>query len=201
MYLYILFINDINKCFLYSKFLLYADDLKAYKVVRSIGDSTAFQEDLDRLSTYCINNKLKLSIPKCSQITFTTTTNIIQSTYKLCNKSLAKVNSLRDLGIHLDQKLCLNIHIDDIINKSFKMYGFVMRSSTDFKRSSTYLYLYNSLIRSQLEYAVPLWNPFYNKYIEAIERVQRKFLRATNYRCQRRYLSYDQLGEFQYALT
>lgn len=42
-------------------------------------------------------------------------------------------------------------------------------------------------------YAVPIWNPYYKKYIDFIENVQRRFLRAMHFRCHRTYLSYDQL--------
>lgn len=191
--LFIMFINDIKKCFNNSNFLLYADDLKIYKTIKSIEDSICLQQDLDRFMTYCHTNKLQLSVPKCNYINYTKNKNIIKHTYNLGNAFLSKVTALRDLGIQLDTKLCLNLHVDNIVNKAFKMYGFVMRSSSDFKRTSTYLYLYKSLVRSQLEYAVPIWNPLYNKYVEAIERVQKKFLRAMNYRCNKTYLSYPQL--------
>jgi hypothetical protein len=73
------------------------------------------------------------------------------------------------------------------------MYGFVMRSSKEFTRPYTFLSLYNALVRSQLEYAVPIWNPFYNKYVETLESVQKKFLRAMHYRCFCTRLPYTQL--------
>lgn len=113
--------------------------------------------------------------------------------YKICNEQLESVNSIRDLGITLDSKLHLDLHIDNIIGKAFKMYGFVMRSSAKFTRPSTYLHLYKSLIRSQLDYAVSIWNPFYGKYTTALERVQKKFLRCMHYKCYHSRLSYDQL--------
>jgi hypothetical protein len=73
------------------------------------------------------------------------------------------------------------------------MYGFVMRSSKKFTQTTTFLCLYNALVRSQLEYAVPIWNPFYNKYIDGLEIVQKKFLRAMHYRCFHSFPSYEQL--------
>lgn len=75
----------------------------------------------------------------------------------------------------------------------YSMYGFVMRSSTDFKRPHTFIILYTTLIRSQLEYAAPIWCPLYDKYKQRIEMVQKKFLRSIHYKCHRSKLSYAQL--------
>lgn len=191
--LFILFINDIGNCFRNSKFLLYADDLKIYRPIQSIQDCFLLQEDLDRLTDYCYSSKLLLSIPKCNFINFTKNKNIIRFAYSLCDTPLNKVNSVRDLGVLLDCNLCLDLHIEQIVNKAYKMYGFIMRSTYDFKRTSSFLCLYKSLVRSQLEYAVPIWNPYYKKYIDLIENVQLRFLRAMHFRCHRTYLSYDQL--------
>lgn len=74
--LFILFINDIGKCFLHTKFLLYADDLKIYRPIITTNDSLLFQQDLDRLSDYCYQNKLYFNLQKCCQITFTKNNNL-----------------------------------------------------------------------------------------------------------------------------
>lgn len=181
--LFILFINDIHKCFKFCKYLLYADDLKIYHIVENDVDHIAFQQDLDRFSEYCIENKLQLSIDKCKVITFTKKINKKTYSYCLGDSALDRVNSIKDLGVILDSKLHLDIHIESIKSKAFKMFGFVMRSSLHFKKPFTFLHLYKSLVRSQLEYAIAVWNPFYNKYNTALEMVQKKFLRSMHYRC------------------
>lgn len=191
--LFILFINDIDKCFEYSKFLLYADDLKIYKIINVADDQIKLQTDLDRLSSYCDVNKLDLSINKCKTITFSKKKNISNYRYSLCGTTLDKVNTIKDLGITLDSKLHFDIHIDNIINKAFQMYGFVVRSGVMFKQSSTFIYLFKSLIRCQLEYAVSIWNPLYEKYNYMLERIQKKFLRYIHYKCHRKRLSYKTL--------
>lgn len=148
--LFVIFINDINKCFQNSKLLLYADDFKIFRPVRSLQDCLLLQEDLDRFSAYCSNNKLQLSINKCCCISFTKNKTTIMHPYSLNNVTLTRETLVRDLGVLLDDKFHLDAHISRIVNNAFRMYGFVMRSAVEFVRPYTYLYLYKSLIRSQL---------------------------------------------------
>lgn len=156
-------------------------------------DCHRLQDDLNRLSCYCIANKLYLSLSKCKSITFTKKIYNIDFVYSLCGTPLEKVSLIRDLGLLMDSKLHFDVHVNHIINKAFMMYGFVMRICVPFKRPESYLHLYRSLIRSQLEYATSVWNPYYAKYHDQLESVQRKFLRSMSYRCFRSRSSYDVL--------
>ena len=191
--LFILFINDIQCCFKSSKFLLYADDLKVFKIITNFHDCVEFQHDLDRLYNYCCANKLYLSLPKCHTITFSKKKKTVNFNYQLGSYNLGKVTCLRDLGVYLDSKLNLDTHVEKIVNKGYQMFGFVMRASRDFRRPATFLHLYKSIIRPQLEYAVSIWNPYYAKYKESIELVQRKYLRSMQYRLFRKRISYKHL--------
>lgn len=191
--LFVLFINDIDSCFHNSNYLLYADDLKVYKTITSVEDGVKLQEDLDRLSNYCLLNKLQFNLSKCNSITYTKKIHTFDSTYYLCNTNLSKVTSIRDLGVTLDSKLHLDQHIDKIISKAYQLFGFIMRSGKDFVRHSTYLHLFKSLVRPQLEYATTIWNPYYNKYADAIESVQYKFLKSMQYRCFQGHMPYHML--------
>lgn len=191
--LFVLFINDIQNCFHHSNFVLYADDLKIYKIIKSDMDCQLLQNDLARFSEYCTANKLHLNLKKCHKISFTKNKKKFNYKYSLNNVTLTEVCELKDLGVTLDTKLHLDKHIEIIINKAFQLLGFVMRSSKEFRHSKTFTTLYKSLIRPQLEYAVVVWDPYYDKYKQQIERVQRKFLRAVHFRCHRQKLSYSEL--------
>lgn len=190
--LFIIYVNDIGNCFRNSKFLMYADDLKIYISIKTINDCALLQDDLHRLSAYCDNNKLKLSLPKCKTINFTKNKNIINYPYSLCNEFLVNEPCISDLGILLDYKLHLNLHIDKITTKAQQMHNLVMRASSDFKRSTTFLQLFNSLVRPQIEYASVIWDPHYDKYSNAIERVQRRYLKSMFYKCRIHKSSYNE---------
>lgn len=191
--LFIMYINDVNQCFKYSKFLLYADDLKIFYSINNDQDKLRLQEDLDRFSLYCSQNSLTLSLDKCKVITYTRKRKFAKHSYTLCQAILSRVDVIRDLGIILDSKLKLDLHVDTIVSKAYKMYGFVMRACKSFKCVTTLLYLFKSLIRSQVEYCVPVWDPLYKKYIKVIERIQHKFLRCVNFKFNGGRLSYNQL--------
>jgi hypothetical protein len=188
--LFVIYINDINKCFTHCKFLLYADDLKIYRTIENNNDHHKFQDDLNRLTAYCEENKLSLSLDKCKCITFTKKKTPTHYNYSLCNTHLDRVQNIRDLGVIIDTKLTLDLHIESICNKAYKMYGFVVRACKEFRIPATFIHIYKSLIRSQLEYATSIWDPFYNKYSEQIEKVQKKFLRYLHFKCFRGRLSY-----------
>ncbi|CAF4810088.1 unnamed protein product [Pieris macdunnoughi] len=68
--LFILFVNDIQTCFLHSKILLYADDMKILKYISTKEDSSDLQEDLNRFEAYCQINKLDLNVSKCFSMTY-----------------------------------------------------------------------------------------------------------------------------------
>lgn len=69
--LFIIFIMDINKCFVNSKFLLFADDMKILKVIHGDLDIIDLQQDLIRFEQYCVLNRLDLNVSKCFHMTFT----------------------------------------------------------------------------------------------------------------------------------
>lgn len=167
--------------------------MKFYREIVNLDDCVKLQDDLNNFARYCLDNKLHLSLSKCKTITFTKKTNIVNFNYSLCGTSLEKVSIIKDLGITLDSKLHFDAHINLIVNKSFKLYNFVMRTCIPFKKTASYLLLYKSLVRSQLEYATSVWNPLYDKYHIQLEAVQRKFLRSMHYRCFRSKSSYDVL--------
>lgn len=191
--LYTLFVNDISSCFKHSHFLMFADDLKIYRPIKNITDSSLLQEDLDRFNGYCDRNGLKLAYDKCNIISFTKNFNKFSAEYHIGGHVLSRVSSVRDLGVIFDEKLKFDLHIESICTKAYQMLGFVLRSTKPFQSATTYIILYQALVRSHLEYASVIWNPFYTIYSTRLEIIQKKFLRSLNYRMKRPYISYIDL--------
>ena len=179
--LFLIFINDLSSV-LHCNFVLFADDLKLYHKILSDDDHKVLQKDLDELSKWCEINDMFLNIDKCFSISFTRNRNRREHVYKLDNVPLKEVTSIRDLGITLDSKLIFDVHINNMKSKSLKMLGFVYRMSKPFKNPQSSITIYNSLIRSRLEYGAVIWNPHYDIYINTIESIQKKFLKTLSYK-------------------
>lgn len=174
--LFNLFVNDLASVIENSNFLMFADDLKVFKIIENPSDAALLQRDLDGLSRWCDANVLHLNLNKCYKITFARLNLPFSYPYKINNRVLQETNHVKDLGINLNNKLSYNIHIYETISKSLKMLGFIQRSGSNFSVDTLKL-LYCSLVRSILEYCSIIWCPSYDIHINNIEAVQKRFLR------------------------
>lgn len=179
---YSITVNTITKCFHNSQVLMFADDMKIYKAIRSDNDAILLQADLDRFHQFCNEHKLYLAHNKCKVITFTRNHTKIIADYKIGGASLDRVTFIRDLGVIFDEKLIFDKHVDAICTKAYQMLGFILRVGKSFKNPTTLITLYKTLVRSQLEYASVIWNPHYDIYSKKIESIQRKALKSINYK-------------------
>ena len=90
---------------------------------------------------------------------------------------LERVDTFKDLGVVVDNKLRFNQHIALTTAKAFAMLGFLKRNTTHFDDPYSLKTLFCALVRSVLEYAVAVWAPFHETQIARIESVQRAFVR------------------------
>lgn len=174
--LFIMFINDLPECFQFSEPFLYADDLKFARVIDSKRDCELLQHDLNQVIKWCHNNKMQLNPKKCYHAKYTRKINCIGTEYFIDQERVQEVETIRDLGVHFDKKVTFVPHIENTIKKSSKMLGFLLRNTKGFRKSSTKIMLYNSLVRSVMEYCSVVWRPHYATHMLRLERVQKRFV-------------------------
>jgi len=80
----------------------------------------------------------------------------------------------KDLGVYLSKDLKWDFHINYMINKANRVLGMIKHPFKYLNKNSLKL-LFTSLVRSQLEYAAPIWNSHSNGIdkIKQIENIQR----------------------------
>jgi len=123
-----MFVDDIPSIYDYSQCLLFADDLKLFRMVRGPDDAQLLQEDLDKLSTWSSSWKLTLNPSKCKVLTLTLKKQPVLHTYELAQTQLERVTNHKDLGIFVDSKLTFTPHIDYIVAKANRMLGIFLAS-------------------------------------------------------------------------
>lgn len=173
--LFNLFVNDLPSVIHNSSILMYADDVKLYRSLKSAEECGLLQDDLNRLVIWCQSNHMLLNLSKCKKMSFNRGT-VTQTSYEISEIVLENVSSFCDLGITLDSKLNFNLHIDAVVSKSSNVLGFIKRWSREFDDPYLSKRLFTSLVRPILEYGSLVWSPYYSCHVNRIESVQKQFL-------------------------
>lgn len=199
--LFLVIINDLPNIIKSSNVYLFADDLKISKEIKDETDCQNLQKDIDSVTEWAKINKMQFNLDKCTVMTFSLKKNIIRTEYKMGKVNLKVENVTKDLGVWFDTKFTFEKHISTVVNEAFRMLGFLKRNCQDFRNEKTVITLYNSFVRSKLEYASIIWNPYHDNRIKQVEKVQKKFSKYLNYKFKNARhntnvkLNYDQLRQ------
>ena len=155
---------------------LYADDVLLYRVIRSGGDCVSLQSDLDVLQEWTDAWQMRFNALKCQHISFCGKQVRANFDYMIGNEVVKQVDSIKYLGVIIDKKITWSQQVDKIALKANRVRGFLYRNikhcSPDVKNRC-----YKIFIRPILEYATIIWSPYYNKYVNKLEAVQRRMAR------------------------
>ena len=179
--LFVLYINDLpgevdKDTFLY----LFADDTKVFREIDSQAENAILQRDINNLKRWSDQWLLKFHPQKCVSMTICNKSEpgLAEKTkreYHMGNYKLKSSDCEKDIGIHVDEHLSFDTHINYIANKANRVLA-ITRKSFEFMDIQTFKYLYKGLVRPQLEYATSVWHPHLIRQMETIEDVQ---IRAT----------------------
>ena len=179
--LFVIFINDLPdvNCGLCNT-LLFADDAKLYKYISGIGDATILSGCCENFSAWSKYWLMSLNVDKCKVLTITNkqSANIIDFKYCITSSlgipvELEHIKDCKDLGVIFDTSLSFGNHIQEKTNTAFKMLGLIKQNVKDLDFAS-FILLYKTLVRSHLEYAVSVWNPYLKSFIYNLEKVKKE---------------------------
>ena len=172
-----LFINDIPDVVNNSHCLMYADDLKLYRVVSTEEDARCLQEDLDAIILWSRRWGMSLNVAKCKFMSISLKNKPIHFDYKIVDILLEKVLFHRDLGVFIDRKLTFCKHVNHIICKANRMLGFIWRNCRNIKSPKAIITLYRTLVTSHLEYCCVIFSSASNSQLNRIDKIHFKFNR------------------------
>ena len=157
-----------------SKARLFADDCLLYRPIHSPRDQLLLQQDLAAL--WAEDWGMRFNVSKCYLMSIHRSKHPYSSQYKLDNHILEQVEENPYLGVTIHKNLKWASHTNKISNKANYVLGCIQcnlkHANCDLKELANTL-----LVRSIYEYSSTVWDPFYQKDIDRLERVQQRAAR------------------------
>jgi len=127
---------------------------------RTVNNAYCLQHDLNSLNLWSKITKLYFNISKCYVVHFSRSVNVFSFIYSLNGATLTTVDEIRDLGATFRNDLSFGKHIQLTAASVFRKLGFINRCGKYFKHADKLKLLYGILVRTQLEYASMIWDPY-----------------------------------------
>lgn len=147
----------------------FADDGNVY--ANPLLQHADLQFDLDNIKRWTLEWKMPLNDTKCTVLHIGK--NNPRLNYSFGPTQITAVTKQKDLGIIITSDIKWETHITQMCKKANTMIYLIQKSFKDLSKEMV-LKLYKSYVRPKLEYVQSIWNPYYVKDIELIERVQRR---------------------------
>ena len=187
--LFILFINDLIQYIKHSQMFTFADDTKISRPINNVQDTFLLQEDLNSIIKWSADNNMMLNRSKFELMCLKSITatkysavfhelpfNSMYVEYSAGNISISSSEYVKDLGVFIDNELNWNKHICTLYQTGKRLVAWIL--NVFYSRDKfVMLTLFNSLVRSRLEYCAQIWDPSKIKQINKLEQLQRSFTR------------------------
>lgn len=134
-------------------------------------ESDIIQRDLNKISKWTKDWLLTLNVEKCTVLHIGR--NNTKKKYYLDTTQLQPVNRQKDLGIIINYDLKWEEHIINIVKKANSLL-YIVRKSFHSITPQLFLTVYKTYIRPILEFGFQIWNPYFEKDINMLEKVQRR---------------------------
>ena len=147
-----------------------------YRTINTHSDAITLQQDINKLEQWENTWQMKFNADKCFTIRITNSRHPIRVDLKIHDQHLNLVPDSKYLGVSLDQTLSWKTHINNVTAKAYRTLGFLRRNMKGCTKIVKYR-TYKALIRPQLEYASPVWDPHAQNLSHQLEYVQRRAAR------------------------
>ena len=102
--------------------------------------------------------------------------------YSVNGITLPSVDVVKDLGVMISSNLKFSEHVTCVTRKASRTCNFILRAFVS-KNASVYTKLYNSLVLPVICYGSVVWSPGLKKDSDRLQRVQDRFLKRVEWRC------------------
>lgn len=176
--LFLILIGDIDKNVVSAFVSSFADDTRAAQATDTIQDVTKLQKDLNSIYLWSENNNMQFNDGKFECMRHGSNNELKESTHYLTKSGevIKTADHVKDLGVWMSSDGSFNKHISEMVTKANNMCGWILRTFRT-REKLPMLQLWKSLVRSNIDYCCQLWNPTRVGKIQAVEQVQRSYIR------------------------
>ena len=87
--------------------------------------------------------------------------------------AVSKTVKEKHLGVTMNAKMKVSEQCRIAASKGNQVLGMIRRNIT-YKENSSIVSLYKAIVKTHLEYCIQAWNPYIRKYIEMLQKIQRR---------------------------
>ena len=183
--LFLIYINDLNACILFSTIRHFADDTNLlytvdYSKPRNRNPLRKLNIDLKSLNQWLLANKISLNATKTELIYFRNNrTQIPNGNLKLNGVKLEPTSQIKYVGITFDEHLTFKRHIT-LLNSKLKRANSLLALSRHYLSKKLLIQIYYGQFYSHLTYGCQLWGQNDNA-IEQTITLQKKAIRLMSF--------------------
>ena len=173
--LFVIMISDIDenvkKCIVRS----FADDTRVNKKIGNENDKELMQKDLESIYNWAKKNKMKFNEGKFEQMAHGYIKDVTLDPYKTAvGEEIIIKDTAKDLGVLATNDLKFREHINNITSSSKIIMGMLLRTFST-RDKEPMIKMFNTYIKSKLEYCSIVWSPEKQTPISELEDIQKIF--------------------------
>ena len=174
--LFLIYISDLGKN-IEALIKIYVDDSKIKDRIKTEEDVEKMQTNLEKMYEWEMTNNMKFNGNKFQIMRYGKNQEIKEDTIYFTpqmEEPIEPFNSLRDLGVIMNDQANFSDHIEHVCKKVRQKLGWILRTFSC-RRNEFMKSTFNSLVQPHIDYCSQLWMPNKDGDIEKIEKLLKDF--------------------------
>ena len=180
---FLIYINDIPKSTQYFDFHLFADDTSPFMSDENLETLESITNtELAKISDWMIANKLSLTTKKSNFLTICPKNKTPNRSLDIFinNEKLAESQSVKYLGVLINNKLSWKDHIQQTTLKMSKSIGILARM-WHYAPKNILIHIYNAFIQPYINYGITNWGGTYKTSLDPLRECMKSAVRLTTF--------------------
>ena len=174
---FLIYINDLPKTCQKSGVVLFADDTALVTSKTNVSVRSNLESDLEKMNIWFSNNKMTVSVAKCSILPFGKPLSKIEvNTFNGLAGDMQIIDKFRYLGVSIDKRLNFNSHVASVQKHLAKFNGLLFKARYCFSRK-VLLRFYEAYAKPIISYGLLIYGCTRESVLKQIHLMQKRIMR------------------------